>query len=87
MVYIAELFWWFESVKPDFVQPRDLHEIRDGIKYFLLSYICLSFIKLLINIHFYHVFSEIAAAAEEFQIPYSHLQRPQTWFHDNIELR
>ncbi|CAB1430770.1 unnamed protein product, partial [Pleuronectes platessa] len=29
MVYIAELFWWFESVKPDFVQPRDLHEIRD----------------------------------------------------------
>ncbi|XP_059214073.1 calmodulin-regulated spectrin-associated protein 1a [Centropristis striata] len=29
MVFIAELFWWFESVKPDFVQPRDLHEIRD----------------------------------------------------------
>lgn len=31
MVFVAELFWWFESVKPDFVQPRDLHEIRDGI--------------------------------------------------------
>uniref|UniRef100_A0A671WBS5 Calmodulin regulated spectrin-associated protein 1a n=1 Tax=Sparus aurata TaxID=8175 RepID=A0A671WBS5_SPAAU len=31
MVFIAELFWWFESVKPDFVQPRDLQEIRDGI--------------------------------------------------------
>lgn len=30
MVFIAELFWWFESVKPDFVQPRDLQEIRDG---------------------------------------------------------
>ncbi|XP_034458300.1 calmodulin-regulated spectrin-associated protein 1a isoform X5 [Hippoglossus hippoglossus] len=29
MVFIAELFWWFESVRPDFVQPRDLHEIRD----------------------------------------------------------
>ncbi|KAL3042076.1 hypothetical protein OYC64_020097 [Pagothenia borchgrevinki] len=29
MVFIAELFWWFESVKPDFVQPRDLHEFRD----------------------------------------------------------
>lgn len=31
MVFVAELFWWFESVKPDFVQPRDLQEIRDGI--------------------------------------------------------
>ncbi|XP_035464673.2 calmodulin-regulated spectrin-associated protein 1a isoform X2 [Scophthalmus maximus] len=29
MVFIAELFWWFESVKPDFVHPRDLQEIRD----------------------------------------------------------
>ncbi|XP_029371273.1 calmodulin-regulated spectrin-associated protein 1a isoform X2 [Echeneis naucrates] len=29
MVFIAELFWWFENVKPDFVQPRDLQEIRD----------------------------------------------------------
>ncbi|XP_044030259.1 calmodulin-regulated spectrin-associated protein 1-B-like isoform X2 [Siniperca chuatsi] len=29
MVFIAELFWWFESVKPEFVQPRDLQEIRD----------------------------------------------------------
>ncbi|XP_036972368.1 calmodulin-regulated spectrin-associated protein 1-B-like isoform X2 [Acanthopagrus latus] len=29
MVFVAELFWWFESVKPDFVQPRDLQEIRD----------------------------------------------------------
>lgn len=30
MVFIAELFWWFEVVKPDFVQPRDLQEVRDG---------------------------------------------------------
>lgn len=30
MVFIAELFWWFESVKPEFVQPRELQEIRDG---------------------------------------------------------
>ncbi|XP_026209701.1 calmodulin-regulated spectrin-associated protein 1a isoform X2 [Anabas testudineus] len=29
MAFMAELFWWFESVKPDFVQPRDLQEIRD----------------------------------------------------------
>ncbi|CAG12427.1 unnamed protein product, partial [Tetraodon nigroviridis] len=29
MVFIAELFWWFESVKPEFVQPRELQEIRD----------------------------------------------------------
>ncbi|XP_026029228.1 calmodulin-regulated spectrin-associated protein 1a isoform X6 [Astatotilapia calliptera] len=29
MVFIAELFWWFEIVKPDFVQPRDLQDIRD----------------------------------------------------------
>uniref|UniRef100_A0AAQ5X5L0 Calmodulin regulated spectrin-associated protein 1a n=1 Tax=Amphiprion ocellaris TaxID=80972 RepID=A0AAQ5X5L0_AMPOC len=31
MVFIAELFWWFENVKPDFVQPRDLQEVKDGI--------------------------------------------------------
>lgn len=30
MVFIAELFWWFENVKPDFVQPRDIQEIKDG---------------------------------------------------------
>ncbi|RVE65968.1 hypothetical protein OJAV_G00121740 [Oryzias javanicus] len=29
MVFIAEVFWWFESVKPDFVQPRDLQDIKD----------------------------------------------------------
>ncbi|XP_058473097.1 calmodulin-regulated spectrin-associated protein 1a isoform X1 [Solea solea] len=29
MVFIAELFWWFESVKPDFVQPRNLQCITD----------------------------------------------------------
>ncbi len=36
MVFIAELFWWFENVKPEFVQPRDLQEIRDGITHSLL---------------------------------------------------
>ncbi|KAG9471558.1 hypothetical protein GDO78_014254 [Eleutherodactylus coqui] len=30
MVFIAELFWWFENVKPDFVQPRDLQESKEG---------------------------------------------------------
>ncbi|XP_061783052.1 calmodulin-regulated spectrin-associated protein 1-B-like isoform X1 [Nerophis lumbriciformis] len=29
-VFVAELFWWFEIVKPDFVQPRDLKEARDA---------------------------------------------------------
>uniref|UniRef100_A0A8C8DGT8 Calmodulin-regulated spectrin-associated protein 1-B-like n=1 Tax=Oncorhynchus tshawytscha TaxID=74940 RepID=A0A8C8DGT8_ONCTS len=29
MVFIAELFWWFETVKPEFVQPR-MEEVRDG---------------------------------------------------------
>lgn len=30
MVFIAELFWWFEVVRPDFVKPRDPREIKDG---------------------------------------------------------
>ncbi|KAM3910956.1 calmodulin-regulated spectrin-associated protein 1 isoform 2-T2 [Leptodactylus fuscus] len=30
MVFIAELFWWFENVKPDFVQPRDLQESKEA---------------------------------------------------------
>ncbi|XP_041754760.1 calmodulin-regulated spectrin-associated protein 1-B isoform X2 [Coregonus clupeaformis] len=29
MVFIAELFWWFEILKPEFVQPRDLQEVKD----------------------------------------------------------
>lgn len=32
MVFIAELFWWFEIVKPDFVHPRDVQELKDGEK-------------------------------------------------------
>lgn len=42
MVFIAELFWWFESVKPEFVQPRDLQEIRDGITHslFYIIFFC-----------------------------------------------
>lgn len=28
MVFIAELFWWFETVKPEFVQPRGLQEFK-----------------------------------------------------------
>lgn len=30
MVFIAELFWWFETIKPEFVQPRDLQELKDS---------------------------------------------------------
>lgn len=30
MVFIAELFWWLETVKPEFVQPRDLQEFKDA---------------------------------------------------------
>jgi len=34
MVFIAELFWWFEIVKPQFVQPRDVQEFKDGEEFF-----------------------------------------------------
>uniref|UniRef100_A0A3B4FN71 Calmodulin regulated spectrin associated protein 1 n=1 Tax=Pundamilia nyererei TaxID=303518 RepID=A0A3B4FN71_9CICH len=37
MVFIAELFWWFETVKPEFVQPRDLQEFKDRKYYSRLS--------------------------------------------------
>ncbi|XP_053466118.1 calmodulin-regulated spectrin-associated protein 1-B isoform X2 [Ictalurus furcatus] len=30
MVFIAELFWWFEFVKPEFVHPRDVQELKDA---------------------------------------------------------
>ncbi|XP_046697687.1 calmodulin-regulated spectrin-associated protein 1-B isoform X1 [Silurus meridionalis] len=30
MVFIAELFWWFEIVKPEFVHPRDVQEVKDA---------------------------------------------------------
>ncbi|XP_027034690.1 calmodulin-regulated spectrin-associated protein 1a isoform X1 [Tachysurus fulvidraco] len=29
MVYIAELFWWFEVMRPDFVKPKDLQDIKE----------------------------------------------------------
>lgn len=38
MVFIAELFWWFENVKPDFVQPRDVQEIKDGKSFMFHKY-------------------------------------------------
>uniref|UniRef100_A0A8K9WPM8 Calmodulin regulated spectrin-associated protein 1a n=1 Tax=Oncorhynchus mykiss TaxID=8022 RepID=A0A8K9WPM8_ONCMY len=37
MVFIAELFWWFEILKPDFVQPRDLQEVKDGTNIVMLK--------------------------------------------------
>uniref|UniRef100_A0A3B3UCX0 Calmodulin regulated spectrin-associated protein 1a n=1 Tax=Poecilia latipinna TaxID=48699 RepID=A0A3B3UCX0_9TELE len=37
MVFIAELFWWFENVKPDFVHPRDLQDVKDGKIYFFFT--------------------------------------------------
>lgn len=40
MVFIAELFWWFEVVKPDFVKPRDLQEIKDGKNRVLKAFRC-----------------------------------------------
>ncbi|KAG7266535.1 LOW QUALITY PROTEIN: hypothetical protein CRUP_000995 [Coryphaenoides rupestris] len=30
MVFIAELFWWFETVKPEFVQPKHLQDFKDA---------------------------------------------------------
>ncbi|MCJ8741062.1 hypothetical protein PDJAM_G00066380 [Pangasius djambal] len=29
MVYIAELFWWFEVMRPDFVKPKDLQDFKE----------------------------------------------------------
>uniref|UniRef100_A0A672T4H4 Calmodulin-regulated spectrin-associated protein 1-B n=1 Tax=Sinocyclocheilus grahami TaxID=75366 RepID=A0A672T4H4_SINGR len=37
MVFIAELFWWFEIVKPEFVQPRDVQEFKDGEEVFFFG--------------------------------------------------
>uniref|UniRef100_A0A8C2CBI1 Calmodulin regulated spectrin-associated protein 1b n=1 Tax=Cyprinus carpio TaxID=7962 RepID=A0A8C2CBI1_CYPCA len=31
IVFVAELFWWFEIVKPEFVQPRDVQEFKDAM--------------------------------------------------------
>lgn len=39
MVFIAELFWWFEIVKPEFVQPRDVQEFKDGEEIFFIYFI------------------------------------------------
>ncbi|KAK3555945.1 hypothetical protein QTP86_029745 [Hemibagrus guttatus] len=29
MVYIAELFWWFEVMRPDFVKPKDIQDMKE----------------------------------------------------------
>lgn len=44
MVFIAELFWWFETVKPEFVQPRDLQEFKDGKHPRVMTTACKSFL-------------------------------------------
>lgn len=41
MVFIAELFWWFEIVKPEFVQPRDVQEFKDGEEFFIFKFFLL----------------------------------------------
>lgn len=41
MVFIAELFWWFEIVKPEFVQPRDVQEFKDGEEFFIFTFFLL----------------------------------------------
>ncbi|KAM8802462.1 calmodulin-regulated spectrin-associated protein 1 isoform 2-T2 [Rhynchonycteris naso] len=30
MAFIAELFWWFENIRPEFVQPRGAQELKDA---------------------------------------------------------
>lgn len=49
MVFIAELFWWFEIVKPEFVQPRDVQEFKDGEILFIIIFyfFCCTFVILL----------------------------------------
>ncbi|CAL8278557.1 unnamed protein product [Merluccius merluccius] len=32
VAFIAELFWLFEKVKPNFVQPRDSQEMKEGLR-------------------------------------------------------
>lgn len=48
MVFIAELFWWFENVKPDFVHPRDLQDVKDGKIFFLHYRFVLAYVTKLI---------------------------------------
>ncbi|CAL8318259.1 unnamed protein product [Lota lota] len=42
MSFVAELFWVFEKVKPNFVQPRDSQEMKDGTAslHNMMLYIC-----------------------------------------------
>lgn len=77
MVFIAELFWWFEVVKPDFVQPRDLQEVRDGTTNpQFLTMDPISFPNSFCRFVFL-VSSENAAAAQRLAIARVCLQHPQ----------
>lgn len=54
MVFIAELFWWFEIVKPEFVQPRDVQEFKDGEILFIIIIIFFA-VHLSYYCHYYYL--------------------------------
>lgn len=88
MVFIAELFWWFEVVKPDFVKPRDLQEIKDGKnrvlkaqcfsdEHFVSSHDSLTLLLLfcaVIDNPLLQSDSESVSSAKEFPPPCAHIQ-------------
>lgn len=69
MVYIAELFWWFEVMRPDFVKPKDLQDIKEGQKY--------TFNGILYKIHF--VFILLFCDAKYVCIPYK-MSKTKTYY-------
>lgn len=51
MVFMAELFWWFEVVKPSFVQPRVVHSQGNYTKDWF-SNVCFEYLGMQIAIGF-----------------------------------
>lgn len=94
MVFIAELFWWFEIVKPEFVQPRDVQEFKDGEECFckcliVLFWFWFRFLSKPLSVPFRAGFciniaskcsyySKSNDTAQECQAYCAHLQRHQT---------
>lgn len=56
MVFMAELFWWFEVVKPSFVQPRVVVHPQGNCKGLVL--ICMFLICMCSDYHSVHKYSE-----------------------------
>lgn len=84
MVFIAELFWWFEIVKPEFVHPRDVQELKDGENSIICNRVylnnpekrCVSwFVLYVLNTRFVSVFlySKSSDSVEELPALRAHL--------------